>query len=128
MLTIGYEQLDGSVKYLYTSDDTLQNLLTEVVYNDSPLPSKVYNRDELKQSSNLTTYFSQDLSDEEDTRFRFLRLKDNTWLIRDFYGNNHHDIIIKKTQSLNIKGGSRKTRRQVRKNEKIEKKQIKFNR
>ena len=116
MITIGYEQLDSSVKYLYTSDDTLQNLLTDVVYRDAPLPNRAYNRDELKETRTITTYFSNDLSDEEDTRFRFLRLKDDTWLIRDFYGSKHHDIIIKNSPALNIKGGSRKTRRKVRKN------------
>ena len=112
MLTIGYEQPDKSVKYLYTSDDILENIISSVVYRDLPLPTKVYNRDELKETPSLKEYFATELSDEEDTRFRFLRRTDHTWLIRDYYGGVEHDIIIKKTAS---KGG-KKTRRSRRKN------------
>ena len=109
MLTIGYEQKDGSVKYLYTSDDILENLLTSVVYADEPLPTKTHYRDELKEAPTLKMYFATDLSNEEDTRFRLLRKLDETWIIRDYYGPIEHDIVITKTKNTN--GGKKKTRR-----------------
>lgn len=112
MITIGYEQADRSVKYLYTSDDTLENVITSVVYRDIPLPTKVYNGEELKESMNIKAYFAEELSNEEDTRFRFLHRSDGTWLIRDHYNGVEHDIIIKKTS----KNGGKKTRRSRRKN------------
>ena len=104
MLTIGYEQKDGSVKYLYTNDDSFENVLRLVVYSDIPLPNRPYGRDELKETNTIQEYFAGKLSEEEDTRFRFLRRKDETWLIRDFYAYEtvEHDIIIRKA----IKGGS----------------------
>jgi hypothetical protein len=107
MLTIGYEQPDKSVKYLYTSDDSLENIITSIVYPDLPLPTKVFSRDEIKDSS-MKEYFSTELSDEEDTRFRFLRRTDQTWIIRDYYGSVEHDIIIKKNDKSNRKGGTRR--------------------
>ena len=105
MLSIGYEQKDGSVKYLYTNDDSFENVLSLVVYSDIPLPDKPYGGDELKETHTIHEYFAEKLSEEEDTRFRFLRRKDETWLIRDFYayGTVEHDIIIRKA----IKGGSK---------------------
>ena len=119
MITIGYEQADGSVKYLYTSDEMLQNLLDSVVYRDLPLPTKVSDREELKAAASFKEYFAAELSDEEDTRFRLLRRLDGTWLIRDSYGGVEHDIVITLTaksggkrkggkRTNNCKGSSRK--------------------
>jgi hypothetical protein len=103
MITIGYEQTNGSVKYLYTSDEMLQNLLDTVVYPDLPLPVKVSDREELKTAESFEMYFASELSNEEDTRFRLLRRLDKTWLIRDSYGMVEHDIVI----SLTAKSGGR---------------------
>ena len=103
MITIGYEQADGTVKYLYTSDEMLQNLLDSVVYRDSPLPTKVSDREELKAAAAFKDYFATELSDEEDTRFRLLRRLDKTWLIRDSYGGVEHDIVI----TLTAKSGGK---------------------
>jgi hypothetical protein len=110
MITIGYEQADGSVKYLYTSDEMLQNLLDSVVYRDLPLPTKVSHREELKESASFKEYFATELSDEEDTRFRLLRRLDKTWLIRDSYGGVEHDIVI----TLTAKSGGRSRSRSSR--------------
>jgi hypothetical protein len=109
MLTIGYEQPDGSVKYLYTSDEMLENVITTVVYSDKPLPTKPYNREELKETQTVKDYLSSELSDEEDTRFRLLRRLDKTWLIRDSYGSIEHDIVITKTNAAN--GGKKKVKK-----------------
>jgi len=109
MLTIGYEQKDGTVKYLYTSDEMLQNLLNSIVYPDTPLPTKLYNREELKETNSVKEYFASMLSEEEDTRFRLLRKLDQSWLIRDSYGGIDHDILVTKTKKTN--GGKKKTRR-----------------
>lgn len=107
MITIGYEQADGSVKYLYTSDEMLQNLLDSVVYRDLPLPTKVSDREELKEAASFKDYFASGLSDEEDTRFRLLRRLDGTWLIRDSYGGVEHDIVI----TLTAKSGGKRSKR-----------------
>ena len=104
MITIGYEQTDGSVKYLYTSDEMLQNLLDSVVYRDLPLPTQVSDREELKAAASFKEYFAAELSDEEDTRFRLLRHLDGTWLIRDSYGGVEHDIVI----TLTAKSGGKR--------------------
>ena len=115
MLTIGYEQKDRSVKYLFTSDDLLETLLTDVVYPDKPLPTKIYERDELKETNTVKEYFAKELSDEEDTRFRLLRKLDESWLIRDSYGSTEHDIVISKT---NVKNGGKKKKTRSNKNSK----------
>jgi hypothetical protein len=107
MITIGYAQADGSVKYLYTSDEMLQNLLDSVVYRDLPLPSKAYDREELKEAGSFKEYFAAGLSEEEDTRFRLLRRLDATWLIRDYYGSVEHDIVITLTAKSGGKSGSK---------------------
>ncbi len=117
MLTIGYEQADGSVKYLYTSDELLENQLNTVVYPDLPLPTRIYDREELKAVGSVKMYLESELSDEEDTRFRFLRYLDGTWLIRDSYGSVEHDIVITKTAKSGggskCKRGSNATRKGV---------------
>ena len=88
----------------------LQNLLDSVVYRDLPLPTKVSDREELKTAGSFKEYFATELSDEEDTRFRFLRHLDGTWLIRDSYGGVEHDIVI----TLTAKSGGERSERDKR--------------
>jgi hypothetical protein len=77
MLAIGYEQPDRSVNYILADDDSFVNILDSVVYQDE-VPSG-----ELKQCFNKDKFFSGRMFREEDTRFRFLRLLDGNWVIKD---------------------------------------------
>jgi len=77
MLAIGYEQPDRSVNYVYADDDTFVNILDSVVYQDE-VPSG-----ELRSCFNKDTFFADSMFIEEDTRFRFLRLLDGNWVIKD---------------------------------------------
>jgi len=77
MLAIGYEQPDRSVNYILADDDTFANVLDSVVYQDE-VPSG-----ELKHCFNKDKFFSGRMFREEDARFRFLRLLDESWVIKD---------------------------------------------
>jgi len=77
MFAIGYEQPNGSIDYILADDDTLENVLESVVYRDE-VPGG-----ELKYCFCKDKFFSGRVSREEDTRFRFLRLLDGSWIIKD---------------------------------------------
>jgi len=109
MLTVGYEKSDGSVEYVETYDDTLQNLINQIIYQNIDINS--FKGEEHKHVANKQEYFSEYLSGEEDTRFRFLKQKDGVWKIRDYYGTTHHDITF---SSVKTGGKHRRTRRQTR--------------
>jgi len=109
MLTVGYEHADGSVEYVEIYDDTLANLINEIIYQNIDINS--FKDEEHKHVASKQEYFSEYLSNEQDTRFRFLKQKDGIWKIRDYYGTNHHDIIF---SSVKTGGKRRQTRRKHR--------------
>ncbi len=108
MHTIGYEQPDGSVDYVLLYDDTFENIITSVIYQNKPIHH--LSGETLNKADNKQDYFSVVLKDEEDTRFRFLKQKDGVWTIRDFYGKIYHDITV----STVMTGGKRRQTRRMR--------------
>ena len=77
MLAIGYQQPDYSINYIYADDDSFINILDTVVYNDE-VPSG-----ELKCCFNKDKFFAGRMFKNEDTRFRFLRLLNGIWVVKD---------------------------------------------
>lgn len=108
MHTIGYEQHDGSVDYVLLHDDTFENIITGVIYQNKPIHR--LSDEPLNKAASRQEYFSVVLKDEEDTRFRFLKQKDDVWTIRDYYGKTYHDITL----STVMTGGKRRQTRRIR--------------
>ena len=108
MHTIGYEQPDGSVDYVLLYDDTLENIITGVIYQNKPINR--LSDETLNKAASSQEYFSVVLKDEEDTRFRFLKQKNDVWTIRDYYGKTYHDITL----STVMTGGKRRQTRRMR--------------
>ena len=77
MLAIGYQQPGGTVSYIYADDDTLENMLDRVVYRSEVVSG------EARTCFNKDKFFSGRMFTNEDTRFRFLRLLDGNWVIKD---------------------------------------------
>ena len=86
MLAIGYQQPDYSINYICADDDSFENILESVVYNDE-VPSG-----ELKCCFNKDKFFGGRIFKNEDTRFRFLRLLDGSWVIKN--SSNSKTITI----------------------------------
>lgn len=108
MHTIGYEQPNGSVDYILLYDDTFENIITSVIYQNKPIHQ--LSGETLNKTDNNQDYFSVVLKDKEDTRFRFLKQKDGMWIIRDYYGKTYHDITV----STVMTGGKRRQTRRMR--------------
>jgi hypothetical protein len=108
MHTIGYEQHDGSVNYVLLYDDSLENIITNVIYQNKSIHH--LSGETLNKAANKQDYFSVVLKDEEDTRFRFLKQKDDIWIIRDYYGKTYHDITLSSVMT----GGKRRQTRRMR--------------
>ena len=112
MHAIGYEEADGTVAYVVLSDDTLENIIMDVVYNNKD--SRKTGNGESKTAESKQHYFDKETKDEEDTRFRFLKQKDGVWVIRDYYGGTYHDMTITNV----MEGGKRRKMRKTRKTRK----------
>jgi hypothetical protein len=108
MAAIGYEADDGKVAYV-VEDDTLENIITYVVYKNKNLTT---GNGETKTAESKQKYFNQETRDEDDTRFRFLKQKDGVWVIRDYFGRPCHDMTITNV----MEGGKRKKTRKNRTN------------
>ena len=111
MHAIGYEADGGNVAYVVLDDDTLENIITDVVYKNKDLTTG--NR-ESKTAESKQHYFDKETKDEEYTRFRFLKQKDGVWVIRDYYGGTYHDMTITNV----MEGGKRRKTRKTRKTRK----------
>ena len=104
MITVGYEQPDGTVAYIEINDNTLENVIPEYVHRDTQEEGDT-------KVASTAAYFSSSLSDEEDTRFRFLRTKDGVWMIREYYGGKQYLMTFAK-----VGGSKRRSTRRHRKN------------
>ena len=86
MFTVGYEQPDGTVKYLYTNDDSLENIINDYIYSDKSFESiKPDKYVQFLEVDSIEHYLDSELSDEEDTRYRLLKKQGGKWMIRDNY-------------------------------------------
>jgi hypothetical protein len=95
MLTIGYTQVDGSVKYFYTSDDALENIIHNYIYKPTDIETlTVAPRDSKKCVESVSAYFDADLSEIEDTPYRLLKKVDGTWMISTYYGGKQRIITF----------------------------------
>ena len=110
MHAIGYEEANGTVAYKVLDDDSLENIIMGVVYNNED-PRNTGNG-ESKTAESKQHYFDKETKDDEDTRFRFLKQKDGVWVIRDYYGGTYHDMTITNV----MEGGKRRKTRKTRKN------------
>ena len=111
MHAIGYEADGGKVSYVVLDEDTLENIITSVVYKNKDLTT---GNGESKTAESKEEYFDKETKDEEDTRFRFLKQKDGVWVIRDYFGRPCHDMTITNV----MEGGKRRKMRKTRKTRK----------
>ena len=108
MYTVGYEQSNGYVDYVLLYDDNLENIMTTVIYENKDIRPRM-DGETSKTTKTKQEYFSKEVKDDEDTRFRFLKQNNGVWIVRDYYGKPYHDI----TFSNVVMGGKRRQTRRV---------------